>query len=161
MVDGFFIPLMIWGIAGGFKVSKSLSLSVGAGISKNKITYESGFGHSDLLTDGAFNSVSTPGSGNYSYSNVETSVNAQLLNLDLPITLKFYPTKKQNFYLSTGINSNSYLSQQYNYNYSFTNLAINNGLATYKEETEKSKLKGFDFANSAIFAIGINQKISK
>jgi hypothetical protein len=84
-----------------------------------------------------------------------------LLNLDLPIVFKFYPTKKQNFYISTGINSNSYLAQRYDFNYRATNQNINNGQPTFYEETEKSRLNGFNFANSAIFAIGINQKLGK
>ncbi|MNR33694.1 hypothetical protein D3C85_1513870 [compost metagenome] len=77
------------------------------------------------------------------------------------MVVKFFPSKKQDFYISTGINSSSYITQKYTYNYNWSNFGVKNGEAQVQQETEKSSLKGFDFANSAIIAIGINQNIGK
>ncbi len=145
-----------FGVNANLKVSKNLVVSLGAGISQNKITYKNGFPESNL----SYANVSMAAGLNTVVSPVKAS--AQLLNLDIPILLKFYPTKKQNFYLTTGINSNTYLSQKYTSAFSMTSLnAFGISQTQNQEQTEKSKLKGFDFGTSAIFGFGINQHIGK
>jgi cytoskeletal protein RodZ len=156
------------GINANLKLSKNVVLSLGAGISQNKASYQS---QVPVSVTNSFMSMSSAKESSYNYPSTNqilaatatnaVSFNAQLLSIDLPMVVKFYPTKKQDFYISTGINSSSYLSQKYTYNYSLSNFAIQNGMAQPKEQVEKSKFKGFDFANSAIIAIGINQNIGK
>lgn len=152
-----------FGLNANIQVGKKLYLSVGAGISQNKLTYDAN--QAENLDRASSSAVVMGTNPNYmlvsTHTFVEKSVDARLLNLDLPITVKFYPTKSQNFYISTGINSNSYLAQRYDYNYKLTNAGVNGGQPTYYEETDKRKLNGFSFANSAIFAIGINQSLGK
>jgi predicted metalloprotease len=157
-----------FGLNANLKVSNGLFLSVGAGISQNKISYQS---YSPNTSKGVLYdavaptySVSSGGSTNMLQTGYvsNTKLNAQLLSLDLPIILKFYPTKKQTFYLSTGFNSNSYFAQKYDYTYTVTSTsAVASNIKSEYGESEKSKFKGFDLANSAIFAIGFNQKIGK
>jgi hypothetical protein len=158
-----------FGLNANLKVSKNLFLSVGAGISQNNIAYQSYTPNQQkgLLYDAA-PSYSTNTGGSAVTNTLQagyisnTKLNAQLLSLDLPITLKFYPTKKQNFYFSTGFNSNSYFAQKYDYTYTLnSSSSFSSSAQSELEKTEKSKFKGFDLANSAIFAIGINQKFGK
>jgi len=149
-----------FGVNANVKVTKGVFLSFGAGVSQNKIDYKNSVPVAAVANSDALNSyVSKSSLTSSSISDVK--INAQLLNLDLPVTLKFYPTKKQNFYVAAGVNSNSYLNQKYTYGYNVNTVSSLGYTSEPKEEVEKTKLKGFDFANSAIFAIGINQNIGK
>jgi len=155
-----------FGLNANIQVSKKLFVSIGAGVSQNKISNQNRL---DIPQSSSMASdvVSSPGSAAYtSYSFLsDIKLAAQLLNLDLPIAIKFYPTKKQNFYISTGINSSSYLSQNYTYSYTILSPSsfYNNYTKSVQEEekTEQRPMGGFDFANSAIIAIGINQNIGQ
>jgi hypothetical protein len=149
------------GVNANIKVSKGVFLSFGAGVSQNKLSYNNYRENSDLSYSSA--SSALPNNG---YSNTimvsPVKLSAQMLNLDIPISFKFYPSKKQNFYIKTGINSNTYLEQKYTYAYTVTKYSTLGINQTENEENiEKTKLKGFDFANSAIFALGINQNVGK
>lgn len=153
------------GLNANVKVTKNLVFSFGAGISQNKVSYEN-----KVPTEVSSSMFSAKNSGlslapsSTVYSATATndvSFNGQLLTIDLPMAVKFYPTKKQDFYISTGINSTSYLSQKYTYNYNWSNFMVKNGEVQSRQETEKRAFSGFDFANSAIIAIGINQNIGK
>lgn len=149
-----------FGVNANVKLTKGVFVSFGAGVSQNKIDYKNSVPVTAVASSDALNSYA--GKGSITTSSIsDVKVNAQLLNLDLPVTLKFYPTKKQNFYVAAGVNSNSYLTQKYTYGYSVNTVSSLGYTSEPKEETEKTKLKGFDFANSAIFAIGINQNIGK
>ena len=155
-----------FGLNANIQVSRKLFLSLGAGVSQNKISNQNRL---DIPPSSAMASdvMSSPSSAAYTSNSFLTDIKlaAQLLNLDIPIAIKFYPTKKQNFYVSTGINSSTYLSQNYTYSYTILSPSsfYNNYTKSAKEEerTEKSQIGGFDFANSAIFAIGINQNIGQ
>lgn len=153
------------GLNANVKVAKNLVFSFGAGISQNKVSYENKVPMevSTSMFAARDNAMSlAPSSTVYSATATnDVSFNGQLLTIDLPMAVKFYPTKKQDFYISTGINSTSYLSQKYTYNYNWSNFQIKNGEAQSRQETEKSSLRGFDFANSAIIAIGINQNLGR
>ncbi|RZK58440.1 MAG: hypothetical protein EOO91_08300 [Pedobacter sp.] len=155
-----------FGVNANVKLTKSLFVSFGAGVSQNKIEYQKSIPSevSRSMSYAAFDAASSAPNSNPSTANStsisDISINAQLLNFDIPVSLKFYPTKKQNFYIATGINSNTYLSQKYTYGYNLSNKNVLGITQTAKqEETERSKVNGFDFATSAIFAIGINQNI--
>ncbi|GAB1463932.1 hypothetical protein [Pedobacter sp.] len=153
------------GLNANVKMTKNLILSFGAGISQNKISFENNVPAqiSSAMTSSKNNALSTP-SNSFAYSATATndlSFNGSMWSIDLPMVIKLYPTNKQDFYISTGVNSSTYLSQKYTYNYSLSNFAVQNGTAQPQQQTEQSGLKGFDFANSAIIAIGINQNIGK
>lgn len=156
------------GLNANVKVTKNLVISFGAGISQNKVSYENKV--PTEVSQAMFESKSNTHAMNaapingVAYSVTATndlSFNGRLLSIDLPMVVKFFPSKKQDFYISTGINSSSYLTQKYTYNYSLSNFGYRNGEAQTQTQTEESSLKGFDFANSAIIAIGINQSIGK
>ncbi|MNJ92938.1 hypothetical protein D3C87_106130 [compost metagenome] len=153
------------GLNANIKIAKNLVLSLGAGISQNKVSYENKVPVEVSQAmfssrEGAMNMA--PSNGVYSVTATnDVNFNGQLLSIDLPMVVKFFPSKKQDFYISTGINSSSYITQKYTYNYNWSNFGVKNGEAQVQQETEKSSLKGFDFANSAIIAIGINQNIGK
>ncbi|WP_316768462.1 hypothetical protein [Pedobacter frigiditerrae] len=155
-----------FGVNANVKLTKSLFVSFGAGVSQNKIEYQKSIPTevSRSMSYSAFDAASSAPNNNQGTANStsisDISINAQLLNFDIPVSLKYYPTKKQNFYIATGINSNTYLSQKYTYGYNLSNKnALGITQTAKQEETEKSKVNGFDFATSAIFAIGINQNI--
>jgi hypothetical protein len=155
------------GLNANVKVTKNLVISFGAGISQNKVSYENKVpaevSQAMFASKSNTNAMSAPVAG-LAYSATATndlSFNGKLLSIDLPMVVKFFPSKNQDFYISTGINSSSYLTQKYTYNYSLSNFGYRNGEAQTQTQTEESSLKGFDFANSAIIAIGINQSIGK
>lgn len=154
------------GLNANVKVAKNVILSLGAGISQNKVNYENKVPAqvSEAMFAAKNNALNDAPVSGMSYSATATndlSFNGSMLSIDLPMVVKLYPTNKQDFYISTGINSSTYLSQKYTYNYSLSNFAVQNGTAQPQKQTEKSNFGGFDFANSAIFAIGINQNIGK
>jgi len=153
------------GLNANVQVTKNVVFSFGAGISQNKVSYENQVPTTVVSSMFAArdNAMSlAPSNSVYSATATnDVSFNGQLLTIDLPMAVKFYPTKKQDFYISTGINSTSYLSQKYTYNYNWSNFEVKNGEAQQRQETEKSTFRGFDFANSAIIAIGINQNIGR
>jgi len=154
-----------FGLNANLKVTKGLFLSVGAGISQNKIAYQNSLStemENSVADFGRTYNVLAPTIDVATTTSItDVKVNAQLVNLDLPVMLKFYPSKKQNFYIATGFNSNTYLAEKYVYDYKISDPAVNNGIKEKQEQTEESKFGRFDFANSAIFAIGINQEIGK
>jgi len=153
------------GLNANIKVAKNLVLSLGAGISQNKVSYENKVPvelSQAMFAARANSLVFDSPTNNATYSVTATNdvnFNGQLLSIDLPMVVKFFPSKKQDFYISTGINSSSYITQKYTYNYNLSNFGVRNGEAQPRQETEKSTFKGFDFANTAIIAIGINQNI--
>lgn len=154
------------GLNANVQVTKNLVFSFGAGISQNKVSFDNRVPVevSQAMFASKDNGLvqNAPSSGAYSATAAnDVSFNGKLLSIDLPMVVKFFPSKKQNFYISTGINSSSYITQKYTYNYSLSNFGYRNGEAQQQTETEESSLKGFDFANSAIIAIGINQNIGK
>jgi len=154
------------GLNANVKVAKNIVLSFGAGISQNKVSYENKVPVevASAMFESKNTALNAAPSNGVAYSATATndvSFTGQLLSIDLPMVVKFYPTNKQDFYISTGINSSSYLTQKYTYNYNWSNFNVKNGEEQPQQQVEKSRLKGFDFANSAIFAIGINQNIGK
>jgi len=154
------------GLNANVKVSKNIVFSFGAGISQNKVSYENQVPSqvADAMFASKSNALNAAPVSGAAYSVTATNdlgFNGRMLSIDLPMVVKLYPTKKQDFYISTGINSSTYLSQKYTYNYSVSNFSVQNGAAQPQQQTEESSLKGFDFANSAIIAIGINQNIGK
>lgn len=154
------------GLNANVKVAKNVVLSFGAGISQNKISYENSVPTEIsqamfAAKDNALNAAPITGMAYSATATNDVSFNGRLLSIDLPMVVKFFPSKKQDFYISTGINSSTYLSQKYTYNYSWSNFGYRNGEAQTQQQTEQSSMSGFDFANSAIIAIGINQNLGK
>lgn len=154
------------GLNANVKVAKNVVLSFGAGISQNKISYENSvpteISQAMFASKGnALNAAPVTGMAYSATATNDVSFNGRLLSVDLPMVVKFFPSKKQDFYISTGINSSTYLSQKYTYNYSWSNFGYRNGEAQTQQQTDQSSLSGFDFANSAIIAIGINQNLGK
>jgi hypothetical protein len=153
------------GLNANIKVAKNLVLSVGAGISQNKVSYENKVPAEvtqAMFASKAYAMDLAPLNAGYSATATnDVSFNGRLLSIDLPVAFKFFPTKRQDFYISTGINSSTYLSQKYTYNYSVSNFGVQNGAAQVQKQTEESNLGGFDFANNAIIAIGFNQSLGK
>jgi len=150
-----------FGVNANIKVAQNVVLSFGAGLSQNRVSY----GNNSRVPDNLAYDVSSSAMA-YNVVSRESQIsdiraNAQLLAIDIPITVKIYPGKKKNFYVSTGINSNSYLLQRYTYDYTVQNTAGFVKSVPVQEQTEESKFKGFDFANSAIFAVGLSQSIGK
>ncbi|RZK90227.1 MAG: hypothetical protein EOO98_08780 [Pedobacter sp.] len=154
------------GLNANVKLAKNVVFSFGAGISQNKVSYENQVPTqvADAMftsKNAALNAAPVSGATYSATATNDVSFNGSMLSIDLPMVVKLYPTSKQDFYISTGINSSTYLSQKYTYNYSVSNFSVQNGTAQPQQQTEKSSLSGFDFANSAIIAIGINQNIGK
>ncbi len=142
------------GINASVQLNEDFSLSLGAGISENSISYSSA------------RSGSIPAASDYIvvdkgvYKPKTTEINASFVNIDLPIALKFYPGKKKNYYLSGGLNSSTYVRQKFDASYTY--VPVNgDGIETFNPEQEELKFQGFDFAHSAIIAIGISRPLGK
>lgn len=150
-----------FGVNANIKVSQSLLVSVGAGLSQNRLSYDNNRTVPQNLASDVSNQAMAYNVMSHESRISDIKVNAQLLSIDIPITVKFYPGKKKNFYLATGINSNSYLLQRYTYDYTVQNSAAFVKSVPIEKQTEESKFKGFDFANSAIIAVGLSQSIGR
>ena len=151
-----------FGVNANIKVAPSVTISFGAGLSQNRLSY----GNNNREVPNTLMSDVSSTAMAYNVISSESKIsdvkfNAQLLAIDIPITVKIYPGKKKNFYIATGINSNSYLLQRYTYDYTVQNTTGFVKSVPIQEQTEESKFKGFDFANSAIFAIGLSQSLGK
>jgi len=146
------------GFNANIRINKNVYLSMGAGISETNITYQSSVPSSlSNLSSSAADAALING---YVVGANGTKLDARFLNIDIPVAVKFYPGKSGKYYLSTGVNSSTYLNQKYSSSISGFN-PYSNSYSDFKGKTEESNFKGFDFANSAIFAIGINQSLGK
>ena len=129
------------GLNANIEVAKNLVLSVGAGISQNKVSYENKVPAEVTQSMFAARDVAlslAPSNAPYSATATnDVNFNGRLLSIDLPIAFKFFPTKRQDFYISTGINSSTYLSQKYTYNYNLSNFGIQNGAAQAKQHNRR------------------------
>lgn len=150
-----------FGVNANIRVGQGVFLSFGAGLSQNRISYNNSSRIPEQLASDVASSATAYNVVSAESKISDIKVNAQLLSIDIPITVKFYPGKKKNFYLATGINSNSYLLQRYTYDYTVQNSTGFVKSVPIQEQTEESQFKGFDFANSAIIAVGISQNIGK
>jgi hypothetical protein len=153
------------GFNASFKVADRLFINLGAGVSQNKLTFNNDVNNPELVSSGSYSSLAKTNGV------TETvDVNAQMINIDIPISFKYYTSKQQNFYVAIGLNSNSYVSQKYTFTYR-NNIAFayaaSSGIGNLSfapgnhEVNYQSGFKGFDFARTAIFAFGFNQKIGK
>lgn len=140
------------GINANFRISKQFYLSMGAGISENKISYQTD--RPSSLSGSASNIVLNNGD---IVPITGSQLDARFLNIDLPVAIKFYPGKSGRYYISTGINSSTYLNQKYSTSFNY----YSQSYGPVSDKSEEIDFKGFDFASSAIFAIGINQQLGK
>nr|WP_294874376.1 hypothetical protein [uncultured Pedobacter sp.] len=146
------------GFNANIRLNKNVYLSMGAGISETNITYQSSVPSSlSNLSSGAADAALMNG---YVVGANGTKLDARFINIDIPVAVKFYPGKSGKYYFSTGVNSSTYLNQKYSSSISGFN-PYSNSYSDFKGKTEESNFKGFDFANSAIFAVGINQSLGK
>lgn len=146
------------GFNANIRLNKNVYLSMGAGISETNITYQNSVPSalSNLSTDAADAALMN----GYVVGANGTKLDARFINIDIPVAVKFYPGKSGKYYFSTGVNSSTYLNQKYSSSISGFN-PYSNSYSDFKGKTEESNFKGFDFANSAIFAVGINQSLGK
>jgi hypothetical protein len=145
---------------GGFnaniRINKHIYLAVGAGISENNISYNDSSRPSALSGDLSSVVLSNGDIVPITGSKLE----ANFLNIDLPLAVKFYPGKSGRYYFSTGINSSTYLNQKYITSFNYYNQSASS-YSSVKNKSEELEFNGFDFAGNAIFAVGINQRLSK
>ncbi|ATP55075.1 hypothetical protein CPT03_00630 [Pedobacter ginsengisoli] len=146
------------GFNANIRINKSVYLSMGAGISETKITYQTT--RPSSLSSYSNSAADLALMNGYVLGANSIKLNASFLNIDIPVAFKFYPGKSGKYYFSTGINSSTYLNQKYSSSITGFN-PTSNSYSDFKGKTEESNFNGFDFANSAIFAIGINQPIGK
>lgn len=146
------------GFNANIKINKNIYLSMGAGISETKITYQTT--RPSSLSSYSNSAADLALMNGYVLGANSIKLNASFLNIDIPVAFKFYPGKSGKYYFSTGINSSTYLNQKYSSSITGFNPS-SNSYSDFKGKTEESNFNGFDFANSAIFAIGINQPIGK
>lgn len=146
------------GFNANIRINKSVYLSMGAGISETKITYQGTVPSS--LSSYSNSAADLALMNGYVLQANGSKLDARFLNIDIPIAVKFYPAKGGKYYLSTGVNSSTYLNQKYSSSITGFNPS-SNSYSNFNGKTEESNFKGFDFANSAIFAVGINQLLGK
>lgn len=140
------------GVNAHIPISSRLYLSVGAGISENQLNYK------DKIPSSLFSTMQSIGLQNGTpIKNLQ--INARILNMDFPLAIKFYPTKSKKFYITSGINSSGYLNQQYEQSYQTVGPPTGN--SNNIKQTTTFRFKGFDFASSALFAVGIHQSLGK
>jgi len=141
------------GINANLRLNPQFAISIGAGIAETSISY------SNTKPSAVKEQILLPGENGYGQAKIP-EISASLLSIDVPIALKFYPGRKKNYYFSGGINSSTYLNQKYQATYTY--VPINgDGRPLTNTKSEELRFQGFDFAHSAILAVGISRPIGK
>jgi hypothetical protein len=147
------------GLLSDIRLSKNLKLSTGLALASNTLKYTEGNDVPETATS-SFDSpkaISVAGS-----LKTITSMNASLLALDIPLNLKyqFIPESDQ-FYLSAGISSGTYLSESYNYQYRNFNMATGVYINQTRDQELKQQLNTFDLGKTLNLSLGLSSGLGK
>lgn len=109
------------GVSTDFQLSKKLKLSSGLGLIQNKLSYQNNFSNNNIYASIPANQASNSSQATISNNTSLTSLNVNLLQLDIPINLiyNFLPGKNSIAVLA-GLSSGTFVKESYQYNYANT-----------------------------------------
>lgn len=141
------------GLASDIRLTRNLKLSTGLTLATNNLYFEHGVPSTqnlDYFSAPLYSS--NPGSN---FVNVAAEYSAQLLNLDIPLNLK-YITGKSGFFISGGLSSGLYLSENYTMAYKTFDLSNSSNQAVESADKVRETFSGVDFAKTLNFSFGRN-----
>ncbi|MFA5244304.1 MAG: outer membrane beta-barrel protein [Pedobacter sp.] len=143
------------GFSSDFRINNRLKLSTGINLSKNSLTYNEDTpsnAYGSFQPSSAFAASTLVSVNNYQ---------AELLNLDIPINLKYsFSPGKNSAYILAGLSSGTYLNEQYAINFNNFNSLIGAALAQ-DEKVISKKFNHFDLMKTFNLSFGFNTKIGK
>jgi len=105
------------GIAADFVLNKKLKFETGLGLTQNKLSYQSNSNNSLYTLNSAYQSAINTQNTNVN-STTLTSLNASLLQLDVPINLVYQILPgKNSIAILAGLSSGTFAKESYQYNY--------------------------------------------
>ncbi|WP_423148107.1 hypothetical protein [Rubrolithibacter danxiaensis] len=153
------------GISTDFAIAKNLKLSAGISITQNQLSYKQD------IPPAAANSF------NASYNNADrllgvnmtrydlNQYDADLLGLDIPINLKYsFGHQKNEYYVSAGFSSGTFLNESYTYHYSSTgpgDLFVPNASTVTNSGLSDKSSTGFDIARMLNVSVGLGYPVGK
>lgn len=147
------------GLLSDIRLSKNLKLSTGLALASNTLKYTEG---NDVPETASSSFESSKAITIVGSLKTITSMNASLLALDIPLNIKyqFIPESDQ-FYLSAGISSGTYLSESYNYQYRNFNMATGAYINQGRDQKQKQQLNTFELGKTLNLSLGLSSGFGK
>jgi hypothetical protein len=149
------------GISSDIRLTDNLSLSTGVGIGQNTLAYNS-------TTPSMPIPLMAANSHNFQVSTsalpliipASKNLNANLVNLDVPVNLKYnFNPQTGNTYVAAGLSSGTFINESYNTTYSYN--APDNSSVQQSQEGSHKSFDNFYFAQMVNLAFGVGYPLGK
>ncbi|WP_158989416.1 outer membrane beta-barrel protein [Mucilaginibacter sp. L196] len=149
------------GISSDIRLTDNLSISTGVAIGQNTLAYNS-------TTPSMPVALMAINSHNFSASTsalplvvpASKNLNANLVNLDVPVNLKYnFNPQTGNTYVAAGLSSGTFINESYNTTYSYN--APDNGTVLQSQEGSHKSFDNFYFAQMVNLAFGVGYPLGK
>jgi len=150
------------GFTSDIKLTDNLRISTGLSIAQNSLNYNDGMPTSPILLFTALShNFQASTNALSSVTPISRNLNANLVDLDIPVDLKYaFNSKKSNTYIAAGLSSGTFVNETYNYTYNYN---VPNGSSLQQSQNETTR-KGFDnfyFAKMLNVAFGVGYPLGK
>jgi phage gpG-like protein len=151
------------GATADIRLTDNLRLSTGVSIGQNTLSYANNNTTAvipvALMAAASHNFTANSSSVLYSVAPASSNLNANLVNLDIPVDLKYvFNPQKGNTYVSAGFSSGTFINETYNTTYNY------NGNGSSIQQTGDATHKSFDnfyFAQMLNVSFGVGYPIGK
>jgi len=152
------------GISSDIRITDNLSISTGVAIGQNTLAYNNTMPSVPIATAAmvATNSHNFQASSSMLPLIIPTSknLNANLVNLDVPVNLKYnFNPQTGNTYVAAGLSSGTFINESYNTTYSYN--APDNGSVLQSQEGSHKSFDNFYFAQMVNLAFGVGYPLGK
>jgi hypothetical protein len=148
------------GLTADFRLTDNLSLSTGIGIAQNSLAYNSSTTQANVFPAAVTYSYKAVASSNFSQlSPSSQALNASLVNLDVPVNLKYIiNAQKRNIYVLAGLSSGTFINETYKYTY---NYSVPNNPSQSQEQSTNKAFDNFYFAKMFNVSFGVGYPLGK
>lgn len=151
------------GATADIRLTDNLRLSTGVSIGQNTLSYANNNTTAvipvALMAAASHNFTANSSSVLYSVAPASSNLNANLVNLDIPVDLKYvFNPQKGNTYVSAGFSSGTFINETYNTTYNY------NGNGSSIQQTGDATHKSFDnfyFAQMLNVSFGVGYPVGK
>jgi len=151
------------GATADIRLTDNLRLSTGVSIGQNTLSYANNTTTVmpvALMAAASHNFTASSSSLLYSVTPASSNLNANLVNLDVPVDLKYvFNPQKGNTYVSAGFSSGTFINETYNTTYSY-NGANGSSVQQSSDPTHKS-FDNFYFAQMLNVSFGVGYPVGK
>lgn len=142
------------GVSSGIPLTKRFTLVAGIALAKNKLIFKNELPNTSYL---AFVASDNKAASSFFAGNVPqiSKLEASLLNLDIPVNIKYSLSRKPNrVFVSAGLSSFAYLNEAYRYSYNNMNNRTNT-FASSDDQVINESFGKFDLAQTLNFSFGL------